>query len=261
MSHAGHCHCLRVAFAAAAWVLFSAGAAAEPAKFRMVAATLLDASALFEPLGQRTLALGGALKLVPRPDATAKAQFRKGFQVRIYRVAATDTTPRQLEMFEPCIVFVGNRYAVGGSEGLDEFTLPFDDPGWLTLANDRAPEPGHYLLVAEVLSNENPIVRIDKGPTSKALRDYFNTGIYFEVTPPARPLDTARIEAALKRGREFWAAAEAAAKVNAADRDCIQLVGQRASDPDHLLADALACAGLIAPDEVTEDASQQASDI
>lgn len=257
MSHVGRSRRLRVSCAALVWMLFSAGAAAEQAKFRMVTAELLDASALFEPLGRRVLTLGEALKLVPRPDAAAKAQFRKGFQVRIYRVAAMGTTPRPLGTFEPCLVFVGNRYAVGGSGGMDEFTLPFYDPGWLTLANGRAPEPGHYLMVAEVLGNQNPIVRIDRGPASKALGDYFKTGIYFEVTPPAQPLDVARVEAALKQGREFWAAAEAAAKVNANDRDCIQLVGQQASDPDLLLADALACAGRIAPDEIGEEASQQ----
>lgn len=255
MSNAEQCRCLRVFYAAAVLMLFSASAAAEQAKFRMVTAKLLDVRSVVEPLGRQTVTLGGALKLVPRPDRAAKAHFRNGFQVRIYRIAAPGATPSPLEMFEPCLVFVGNRYAVGGSEGIEEFTLLLDDPGWLTLVNGQAPEPGRYLMVAEVLGDENPIVRIDHDPAGKTLANYFKTGIYFEVVPPPKPPDAVRIEAALKRGREFWDKVRVAAKVNAGDRDCIHLVAQPASDPDHLLADALACTGRIAADEVTEHAS------
>ncbi|MEI6026528.1 MAG: hypothetical protein WCT47_07540 [Betaproteobacteria bacterium] len=260
MSFLGKYRGLLVSGVAAVLLMFNTSADAEAAKFRMITTKFLDLRSVIEPVRWQSLTLGGELKIVPKPNAAAQAHFRNGFQLRIYRVGGKDETPLALETFEPCLVFVGNRYPVGGSEVL-QYGLKFDDPGWLTLLSGKAPESGRYLMVAEVMGDENPIVRIRSDKEKKALQKYFASGIYFEVKPPEKLPDKSRIEEALKSGRDFWDKVKKAAKINANDRDCISLVAQDASDGDHVFSDALACAGQIDPHEVNESASPMETSI
>lgn len=205
------------AVASAISVFSPSPSAAEPSRFRPVPGSTLDARALFDPLTLSALRYGNPLKLVPKPGA--QAQFEKGFQVRIFRVADGGQLPNEITTFDPCIVFEGNVYVVRGGRNLEEVSLgETKSLSWLTLRDGARPTNGRYLIAAEVADpRSDNFLRLERS----AIKGYFSKAIYFEVAAPATfnaDAVAAELNAARKRSNE----AREAAKVNDPKFDCIR---------------------------------------
>jgi hypothetical protein len=212
-------------------------ARAEPAKFeRHEIPVITPATDLVDEYPGKSYPLGQSLLLTRKATTAAQRIRARGFQVRVFPLAASRFEPDPWAFFDPCYVFLSSVIPVNGSAdhtiNLGQLASPF----WLTAVEGRPIEQGRYLLVFEQATDDRSIFRLDK--TRKD--EYFKSGLYLEVVP-ARSYSQKEVDELAKATERERPKIERETQVNSPNLPCYRYQVVRVGVGDRQVALLRSC--------------------
>ncbi|MEJ8839352.1 hypothetical protein [Ramlibacter sp. AN1133] len=223
--------CLRTGSLLLAFVLYTLplSAAPEVASFTREKVRPLNANVAFSVPLDRKFRVGQRLILPLGASAEARALLANGFQLRIFRVAASGVHPKPLDpFFDPCYVFLSTVLPFVGGTGAN-VVIEFADFSWLSIPESGPVGPGHFLLVVQVGGDADPTFRLEGD-----LKKYFDSGFYFEVG--ARDVSPTQIANERTLNAEYFRKVKRRAQLNRPDIKCFRPEARYRSDEEEFLA-------------------------
>jgi hypothetical protein len=175
-------NCLPLALVVAASICGSAPASAQRSNFSDGLVEVIEANRFVNEPSGTIYRLGQDLILTVRGTTQARMFAREGFNVRIFALGASSSTPGHWAWFDPCYVFLSlllsnvpiadGRMNLGNLRGLD----------FLTVRKGKAVSNGRFLVVFERTSDQLDLVRLRQAES----KSYFAQALYIEVAPNRR---------------------------------------------------------------------------